>query len=741
VATYLYRLARASFRHRRLVIAAWLLLLVLLGLGAANLKSATSNSFTIPGVEAQQASDLLAKNFPTVSASGALGQIVYQAPAGHSVNDAGEKAAIQASIATISKLPGVTSVGDPYLTNKIAPNGSLALSTVVYKAAPSAITPAQRTALQAAPAPARTAGLTVIIGGTVVAPASSGGSTEVLGVLIGAIVLAITFGSLVAAGLPLLTAIIGVGVGLAGLYTVSHWVQLSSTAPILALMLGLAVGIDYSLFIISRYRYELMRGAEPEEAVGIAAGTAGSAVVFAGLTVLIALAGLAVVGIPFLTVMGMAAAGTVAAAVLIALTLLPALLGTTGRKVISTRIPGIRRRPDYDDSAPDAHPGVGERWAGFVTRHRGAVLGSALIVLAIIAVPVLGLKTALPDNSSAKPGSGARVAYDLIAQDFGAGYNGPLTVVVTGKAGQTQAGADAVAERLRTMADIASVGTPILNATQDTAVISAVPTSAPAAPRTTTLVKDIRSLASGLEKSNDVRVYVTGATALNIDVSAKLSSALPVYLLVVIGLALILLLLVFRSILVPIKAALGFLLTIGSTFGALVAVFQWGWLAGLMGVSQTGPIISFLPIIMIAILFGLSMDYEVFLVSGMREGFARGAEPTQAVIGGFRRGARVVTAAAIIMTSVFSGFILGDDATIKSIGFALAFGVLVDAFLVRMTIVPAVMSLLGRSAWWMPRWLDRVLPDVDVEGRSITDQPSENAPFAAELKEATSVGR
>jgi RND superfamily putative drug exporter len=334
---------------------------------------------------------------------------------------------------------------------------------------------------------------------------------------------------------------------------------------------------------------------------------------------------------------------------------------------------------------------------------------------------VLSLRTTLPDNSTAKPGSGARVAYDLIAKDFGVGYNGPLTVVVTGAPGQTEAGATAVAARLRTISDITSVGPPRLNPAGDTAVISAVPTSAPTAPRTTSLVKDIRALAPSLEKTNDVDVYVTGTTALNIDVSNKLSSALPIYLVVVIGLALVLLLLVFRSILVPLKAALGFLLTIGATFGAVVAVFQWGWLAGLFGVSQTAPIISFLPIIMIAILFGLSMDYEVFLVSGMREDFSRGAHPSRAVIGGFRHGARVVTAAAIIMTSVFAGFILGDDPTIKSVGFALAFGVLIDAFVVRMTIVPAVMSLLGRAAWWLPAWLERVLPNVDVEGRSLID--------------------
>jgi len=724
MANYLCRLARASLRHRRWVIMGWLVLLVLLGFGAANLKSPQNNSLTIPGVESQQAANLLKERFPAIAPGGAQGLVVFEAPSGSSLDAPAAKAAIESSVSALGSLAGVAGVTDPYATNKIAPNGALALSTVTYTAPPSALTSVQRTALQAAPAPARTAGLTVVIGGSAASPPNSTGSTEVIGVLIGAVVLAITFGSLVAAGLPLLTAIIGVVVGLTGLFTVSHWVQLSSTAPILALMLGLAVGIDYALFIISRYRHELIRGAQPEEAVGLAAGTAGSAVVFAGLTVLIALAGLAVVGIPFLTVMGLAAAGTVAVAVLIALTLLPALLGVAGHKVIGARIPGVRRRPDYDDSVDEAGAGVGVRWARFVTGHRAAILAVAVLLLAVIAVPMLSMRTALPDNSTAKPGSGPRLAYDLIAKDFGPGYNGPLTVVVTGTAGQTQAGATAVADQLRTLPDVTAVSPPRLNPAQDTAVISAVPASAPTAPRTTTLVNDIRSLAPALGKTNNVNLYVTGTTATNIDVSAKLSAALPVYLVVVIGLALVLLLLVFRSVLVPLKATLGFLLTIGATFGAMVAVFQWGWLANLLGVSQTGPIISFMPILMIAILFGLAMDYEVFLVSGMREAFAHGAEPSPAVIGGFRHGARVVTAAAVIMTSVFSGFILGSDVTVKSLGFALAFGVLIDAFVVRMTIVPAVMSLLGRAAWWIPAWLDRALPDVDVEGRSLLDQAS-----------------
>jgi putative drug exporter of the RND superfamily len=724
MATYLYRLARFSFRHRRSVIVAWLLLLAALGVGAASLQTPVTDQLTIPGVQAQQAGDLLTEKFPHLSADGAQGLIVFEAPAGDKVTSVAGQAAVRSSLDALEQLPGVTSVTDPYQSGQVSPNESLALATVNYRAEPDEITAAQRDALMEAPAAARDAGMTVVVGGTAVAASSSIEATEIIGVLVAAVVLAITFGSLVAAGLPLLTALIGVGLGLTGLFTVSQWVQLSSTAPVLALMLGLAVGIDYALFIISRYRRELMRGVEPEQAAGVAGGTAGSAVVFAGLTVVIALAGLAVVGIPFITVMGLAAAGTVAAAVLIALTLLPAMFGFAGGRVIATRIPGVRR-PDFDDSVPDARVSFGERWARMVTSRAAPILIIGVSLLGAMTLPALDMRTGLPDNGSAAAGSGPRVAYDLIAENFGAGYNGPLTIVVSGDAAHTKSGAAAVTDRLRTMPDVASVSPPVINDDQDAAVISAVPRSAPSASDTATLVKSIRSLAPRLKRSDNIEIYVTGPTALNIDVSSKLASALPPYLIIVIGLALVLLLLVFRSILVPVKAALGFLLTIGATFGALVAVFQWGWLSDLIGVSETGPIGSYLPIIMIALLFGLSMDYEVFLVSGIRESYAHGAEPTDAVIGGFRRGARVVTAAAIIMTAVFSGFMLGDNAAIKSVGFSLAFGVLIDAFVVRMTLVPAVMSLLGGSAWWLPRQLSRVLPNVDIEGQSLLGRRSQ----------------
>lgn len=718
MARYLYRLAKASFQHRRLVLAIWLLVLVLLGVGAATLSKPTTNKFTIPGVEAQKAIDLLGEKFPSVSANGAQALVVFQAPAGGSVSSPQSQAAITSAVQRLSTLGGVSSATNPFQAGTVSPDRTIALSTVSYRVQASELTTAEKDALLAAPAQARSSGLTVVVGGDAVVPNNGPGSTELIGVVVGAVVLAITFGSLIAAGLPLLTALIGVGVGLAGLFGISHWVELSSTAPILALMLGLAVGIDYALFIISRYRHELIGGQRGDEAIGRAAGTAGSAVVFAGLTVLIALAGLSVVRIPFLTVMGLAAAGTVAVAVLIALTLLPAILGFAGDKILRARIPGLRR-PDYDEDAPGARATVGRRWVGVVTRHRWPAVIGAVVALGLIAIPVTSMRTALPDNGTAAPGSPQRQAYDLIAQGFGPGVNGPLTVVLSGPAGQTTAAATALAQRVRGLPDVLAVEQPVANRAGDTVLLPVVPKSGPSSEQTKSLVAAIRGLAPVMSADHHSQLYVTGSTALQIDVSNRLTSALPVYLIVVIGLALVLLLLVFRSILVPVKATLGFLLTIGSTFGALVAVYQWGWLAGVFGVDQTAPIVSFLPIIVIAILFGLAMDYEVFLVSRMREDFVHGESAQAAVRSGFGHGARVVTAAAIIMTSVFAGFIFTSDDIIKSIGFALSFGVLVDAFVVRMTIVPAVMSLVGKAAWWLPRWLDRALPNVDVEGEKL----------------------
>ncbi|MEV0724106.1 MMPL family transporter [Micromonospora purpureochromogenes] len=716
MATLLYRLGRASLRHRRLVVAVWLVVLVGLGLAAATLRGPTASNFTMPGTESQQALDLLAERFP--AASGATGTIAVKAPADGRLATPEGQAVVKGVVQEAATLPGVVGAVDPFQVQAVSPNGRYALVQVQFATGADEVTDDQREAYEKVGAQAEAQGWQVAPGGEVLNSEPEVGSTEALGVLVAAIVLIVTFGSLVAAGMTMLNALIGVAVGMAGLFALSGVVELTSTAPILALMLGLAVGIDYSLFITSRHRQNLLDGLEPDEAVGRAVGTAGSAVVFAGATVVIALAGLAVVNIPFLTVMGLAAAGTVTVAVLVAITLQPALLGFAGRKVLPRKL----RRAEVASAAGDTPPaedrsGFGFRWAHWVTKLRIPVILVGLLGLGLLALPAQDMRLALPDAATAPEGSAARVSSDVIREGFGPGFTGRLAVVVTSNSPQdTAAAVPQVTALIQRTEGVLAVAPPQVDPSGRTALLGVIPRTGPTDAATETLVHDIRD---GVGSIGNAEVLLTGVTAIGIDVSEKLSDALPVYLLLVVGLSILLLMLVFRSILVPVKAALGFLLTVAATFGITVAVFQQGHLADLVGLDTPGPLISFLPILLIGILFGLAMDYEVFLVSRMREDFVHGDTPRQATINGMGHGARVVTAAALIMISVFGGFVFLDDPVIKSMGFALAIGVAIDAFVVRMTIVPAVMSLLDRTAWWLPRWLNRALPNVDIEGEGL----------------------
>jgi RND superfamily putative drug exporter len=662
-----------------------------------------------------------------VSADGATARVVLQAPTGQKLSDPANKAVVEQLVSKIGTGPQVQQVADPFKTGTISPDGRTGFAEVTYKVTADVLTDQDRSAVEAAAAPAHAAGISVEYGGDAMQAQQGQSATEVIGLAVAAVVLMITFGSLVAAGLPLLAAIIGVGIGATGITAASGFVDIGSGTPVLALMIGLAVSIDYALFIMSRYRHEIAAGKEPEEAVGHAVGTAGSAVVFAGLTVVIALAGLFVVGIPFLTQMGLAAAFTVVIAVAIAVTLLPALLGVAGHRVLGGKIPFLKTP---DPEAADK-PTMGRWWATFVTRRPVAVLVTAVLGLGILAVPALDLQLGLPDDSSAAPSSTQRKAYDQLSEGFGPGFNGPLTVVVDGaKAQDPKATAARIELAVKGLPDVTAVTPPIFNQAGNTAILRVIPASGPSSTQTKDLVAAIRDVPPGA----GAQVSVTGATAVNIDVSDKLGAALLPYLALVIGLAFLLLMVVFRSVLVPLKATLGFLVTVGSTFGALVAVFQWGWFADLFGITgQTGPVISMLPIFLVGIVFGLAMDYQVFLVTRMREQYVHGAGPLRAVVEGFSHGSRVVTAAAIIMIAVFSGFILSSETLVREIGFGLAFAVFVDAFLVRMTIVPAVMALLGKSAWWLPRWLDKLLPNVDIEGDSLRPDPEPSGPRIPEL--------
>jgi RND superfamily putative drug exporter len=707
MAVLLSRLGTASARHRFAVLAVWLLVLVAGGAGAATLAGETSTEFSIPGQESTTALERIGEEFGD-GAGGVTARVVVAAPEGAQLTTPENAAALAELVATLGALPGVTSATDPLDPAAPGVNAAqdTAYSTVGYDAA-GGVSPEEQEALLAAVEDADgDGGLTVAVTGQAVEEVPSvAGPSEAVGVVVALLVLAVTYGSLALAGMNLLTALVGVGAGVMGITIATGFTDLSSTTPILAAMLGLAVGIDYTLFIVTRHRQELARGADVPAAIGRAVGTAGSAVVTAGLTVVIALAGLFVAGIPFLTQMGLAAAATIVVAVLVALTLVPAVLALLGRRVL----PRGRRGAD---AAPARDRGFLRGWVTTVTTRRAASLLLAVLALAAVAVPTASMRTTL--LSTPAEGSTAARAEALLADGFGAGFSAPVTVLFEGD------GAPEVAARVGTevtgLDDVALVSPAVPNADGTAALLTVVPASSPTSEATEQLVADLRAELADVE--GGVEASVTGATAVSVDVAQSLDDALPVYLLLVVGLALVLLVLVFRSLLVPLVGVLGFLLTIGAALGATVAVFQWGWLTDAVGLGADGPLLSLTPILVIGILFGLAMDYQVFLVSRMHEAHTRGTPATEAVRTGFRQAAPVVVAAALIMFSVFAGFVPAGEPTISSIAFALAVGILVDAFVVRMVLVPAALSLLGERAWWLPRWL-RWLPVLDVEGAAL----------------------
>ncbi|MFB8008366.1 MMPL family transporter [Nocardia sp. NPDC056000] len=724
MAKFLYRVGRFAFEKRKLVVVLWLGIMAALVAGAASAPTPPPDTFSIPGTESQQAFDLLAERFPGTKSDGAEARIVFVAPDGQQIGSDANKAAVEKIVSEVAGGTQVKGVLDPFQTGAVSKNGTTAYATVSYNVTSDQLTDASHDALTNAIDAGKGSGVTVEVGGSALQPKPEmGGATEAIGIAIAAIVLMITFGAFAAAGLPLVTALIGIGVGIAAIVTIG----MSTTTTTLAMMLGLAVGIDYALFIVSRYRTERAEGYSAEEAAGRAVGTAGSAVVFAGLTVVIALAGLAVVGIPMLTKMGLAAAGTVAVAVTIALTLLPALLGFFQNAVMPKafrRVLPIAGQASGNGlnatEIPDEKPGMATRWARFVVRRPVAVLLIGLVGMGVLALPMTSLELGMPGDEAQPTSTTQRRAYDALAAGFGPGFNGPLMIAIDVKGVADPKGAvDQAVKTLTTTKGVVEVSPAMFNQAGDAAMLNVIPASGPSSTDTKDLVNQLRGEATALKSATGATVLVTGATAMNIDVSQKMSDALLPYLAVVVGLAILLLMLVFRSIAVPIKAALGFLLSVGAAFGVIVAVFQWGWLAGLIGVHQTGPVMSMMPIFLIGVVFGLAMDYEVFLVTRMREAYAHGESAKDAIVTGFRHSGRVVVAAAAIMIAVFSGFIGGGEAMIKMMGLGLAAAVFFDAFIVRMTLVPAVLALLGDKAWWLPDWLAKILPNVDVEGESL----------------------
>ncbi|MGP9816384.1 MMPL family transporter [Glutamicibacter sp. 363] len=622
----------------------------------------------------------------------------------------------------------------------VSEDGSTAVSQVSFRIATDALTASDREAITAIASGPQSTGVEVLFSKEILQDISEVfGTAEIIGVVIAAVVLLVMLGTLIAAGLPLLLALLGVGAGVGTTLAFSSMFTMASITPALALMLGLAVGIDYALFIIHRHRTQLLSGMEVGESIARAVGTSGNAVVFAGLTVIIALSALAVPGLPFLTVLGLSAAFTVLCSVLLNITLLPALLAMAGSKLVSKR---ARKKVDK----PVAKEPVSARWVRLVTKIAIPVSLLVVVVLGAISIPVSQMRTALPDGSAEAADSQAFQAYQQTSDKFGAGYNGPLLVLADLPADLSERQAESksldIADMLREYDGVVAAIPVTMTEDRSLSAIQVIPADGPASAATEALVHELRDDAQRINDATGAKIAVTGQVAAQIDVSEKVTSALPPYLAIVVGLSLVLLLLVFRSVVVPLLATGGFLLSLAAAFGASVMVYQFGWMGSVFDVNVPGPLLSFLPILLTGILFGLAMDYQVFLVSAMREHYAHGLSARDAVRSGFSMAAPVVTAAALIMIAVFAGFIFSHLSMIRPLGFALATGVLFDAFVVRMTLIPAIMHLLGDKAWYLPKWLDKILPDVDVEGAKLNemlDRKAERPLGEASAKEEVTV--
>ncbi|ULR54003.1 MMPL family transporter [Streptomyces deccanensis] len=768
----LYRLGKFAYGKPWYVIGGWLAVLAAVVLLLVTHPVKLSNEVRIDGTPSQQVIDGLATSLP--EASGGQGMLLFTAPKGARIDDEKARSALMAAVdavyrhdhvidarevlaqevakganspllraqAAVAQAAGKPSSGKPPVPLLqggqpvpgvvVSADGSTALMQFQFDQQTFEL-PAGTidSTIRAAEKQAAPGDLEVLPSAAMMEIPDIVGVGEIVGVVVAAVVLLITLGSVIAAGLPLIIALAGVTVGVGGAFTLSTVFEIHSLAAVLALMLGLAVGIDYALFIVNRERRLILdQGMDPHEATGRALGTAGSAVFFAGSTVIIALAGLLVIGITLLSTMALVAAGTIAIAVLLALTLLPALLGLVKGRICPART----RRREQERTGGAEHTGTA-RWGAFLVRHRYAALAASILIPAILAVPAAGMKLGLPSGASYNTDTGQRRSYDLVSDAYGPGYNGPLLIAVDSTTdGQplTPATLAAVTSDLRGVKGATSVSLAGMNQAGTTAILSLIPGSGPNDDATKDLVTAVRDKSAQIRATRDADIGIAGFTALAIDVSDRLADVLPLYVATVLGLSLIVLLLVFRSLMVPVMATLGFLLSIAATFGITTAVFQWGWLQSLIGLDATAPVVSLLPIIITGVLYGLAMDYQMFLVTSIREAHVHGATAVSATVSGFARAGSVVLAAATIMVSVFAGFVFNAQPMIKQAGFALAAGILIDAFVIRMTFIPATMALAQEKAWWIPARLDRLLPDLDVEGDNLAQKIPLPHPTAAQ---------
>ena len=731
----LYALARFCARHRFWILTVWLVVAVALVGASHRLGDNTNDNLTLPGTGSQHATDALSKSFPD-QANG-TSPIVLHVSTGK-LTDSKYAGAVNQAAADVAKAPDVASVVNP-LTSQ----GASALSkdqATGYLSVTLSVNPGQLTEddaqaiINAAAKPAQAAGIQVETGGQLGAKVStpSTETSELIGIIAAMVILTLTFGTVVAMLLPIVTAILALASTLSVITILSHAITVSTVAPTLATMIGLGVGIDYALFIVTRHFRGLGEGLDLQESIARAVATSGGAVVFAGSTVTIALVSLAVANIPLVTTMGLMAAIAVIVAVLAALTLLPAMLSITGPHINSLRVRG--RQPERRDPARP-HKGLWARWAGGVARHPVIAMVAALAILIPLAVPLLSLSLGQKDVAALSTSTTERRAYDLISQNFGPGVNGPLIIAVslgspaqasTSSSSSSSAGSDprTTDPRLQTLQKdvsathgVAAV-TPIqIDQAGTTAYFNAIATTGPADQATADLVSTLRSsVIPAADKGTNMTAYIGGTTAGYADLASVIASKLLLQILVVIVLSFVLLLLAFRTVVIPVQAAVMNLLSIGAAYGVLTALFQWGWLHGLIGLGGAVPVVSYVPLFMFAVLFGLSMDYEVFLVSQIKEHVDQGQDYTRSVISGLVTSAVVITAAASIMVFVFGGFVLNGDPTVKQFGIGLAVAVILDATIVRCLLVPARMVMLGKHTWYLPRWLGRILPRISIEG-------------------------
>jgi putative drug exporter of the RND superfamily len=714
----LYRLGQSCVRHRRVVLALWLVVFALLAVAARTVGSDLNDNLTLPGTDSQRATDLLTAKFP--SQANGTNPVVLRAPAGAKLTDSKYKQPIDDTVAALKKDPDVRDATNPLDSQTLlAKNQATGYIALNLRASPSDLTrdDAQRIVDEADPA--RDAGLDVGFGGYVGQKVSKPEthSSEIVGLAMAVLVLLLTFGTVVAMGLPIVTAIVGLVSGLSIVTLISHIAEVPTVAPTLATMIGLGVGIDYALFIVTRHQQQRRDGMATEESIARATATSGGAVVFAGTTVMVALLSLAVVNIPLVTTLGYTSALVVFVAVVAAITLLPAILGMVGDRIDRLALPH-RRGPG------DEHPHGWERWARFIAHRPLPAALVAVVLLVVLALPTLDLYLGQQDNGALPTSTEARRAYDGMTAGFGVGANGPLLVAVD--LSKKPATGGAKDQRLQTLgtdlgktSGVAAVSPAVVNSGGTAAILTVTPTTGPSDRATEQLVRRLRDdTIPQATKGTDMTAEVGGTTAGYVDLADEISSRLILTIAVVVGLSFLLLLLAFRSIVIPLTAGLMNLISIGAAFGVVTAVFENGWGVGVVGLSDEIAIVSFVPLMMFAILFGLSMDYEVFLMTHIKEAWERTGDNTRAVIEGVAHTGRVITSAALIMVSVFFAFVINGDPTVKQFGVGMGVAVAVDATIVRCLLVPAVMTILGRSNWWFPRWLDRIVPNFSIEGEA-----------------------